>query len=52
LCLPLIPALQRWKKKHHEFEASIGYGRRPCLKKKKKRKFGERECISEKTLQA
>jgi hypothetical protein len=35
---PIIPALRRSKQKDHEFEASLGYTARTCLKKRK-RKF-------------
>jgi hypothetical protein len=32
------PAFGRWMQENHEFEASVGYIVRPCLKKKKKKK--------------
>jgi hypothetical protein len=33
----LIPAIQRPRQKDHEFKASLGYIRRPYLKKKEKK---------------
>jgi hypothetical protein len=34
-CIPVIPALKRWKQKDQEFKASMSYMARPCLKKTK-----------------
>jgi hypothetical protein len=35
--VPAIPVFRRLRQKEHEFEASLGYTERPCLKKKKKK---------------
>jgi hypothetical protein len=35
--MPVIPALQRLRQEDHEFEVSLSYIERLCLKKKKKK---------------
>jgi hypothetical protein len=36
-CTPVFPALGRLRQDDHEFETTLDYVARPCLKKKKKK---------------
>jgi hypothetical protein len=31
--VPIIPALKRWRQGEHQFEVSLGYKTRLCIKK-------------------
>jgi hypothetical protein len=35
-CMPIIPALRRLRQKNENFQDSLGYITKSCLKKKKK----------------
>jgi hypothetical protein len=37
--MPVIPALMRLRKEDHNFQANLGFTARPCLKKKKDKKY-------------
>jgi hypothetical protein len=38
--VPVIPTIRRLKQEDNEFETSLDYTVRPCLKKKKKKESG------------
>jgi hypothetical protein len=45
MCTPVIPALGRLRQEYDEFQASLDYITKPCLKKRKQYSYLKRKCL-------